>query len=171
MAMSSADDKRRVLLAVTETSPLPELWKALTEHLAGAPAELITIFVSDDRWRRAASLPFTREISRVSGRAADFTLQRAEQIDKDTAGRTQLEIQQLAAKSGLSLVFEILSENNLAGIYERLPAGQVVLIAPAFIANRPIYAELTRLKCQILLVETAERSDPDNQQAARPRNE
>jgi len=154
--MSSTDNKRRVLLAVTETSPLTELWRAVTEHLGGAHAELVTVFVSDDRWRRAASLPFTREISRVSGSSENFTPQRAEQIDKDAVASTQRQIQQLAAEAELQVAFEFLSEHDAAQIHELVKVEQDVLIAPSFFRRRPIYAELTRLRCRILLVDSEE---------------
>ncbi len=152
--MKTADDRRRVLLAVTESSPLPQLWEAMIQHLAGAPAELITIFFSDDRWRRAASLPFTREFSRITGNPEAFTLQRAEQLDKDVVSRTRLEIQRLAAEADLQLAFEILPDNEPELLHERLAFEQDVLIAHSSIASRPIYTELTRLKCRVLLVET-----------------
>jgi hypothetical protein len=106
--MNSPSNKRRVFLAITETSPLSELWRAVTEHLGDAQAELVTVFVSDDRWRRAASLPFTREISGVSGSSENFTLQRAEQIDKDAVASAQCEIRQLAAEAELQVAFEFL---------------------------------------------------------------
>jgi hypothetical protein len=158
--MSSTNNKRRVLLAVTETSPLPELWRAVTKHLAGAHAELVTVFVSDDRWRRAASLPFTREISRVSGGSENFTPQRAEQIDKDAVASAQRQIKQLAAKAELQVAFEFLSEHDAAQIHELVKVEQDVLIAPSFFKRRPIYAEFTRLRCQILLVDS-EDADAD----------
>ena len=158
--MNSTSNKRRVLLAVTETSPLAELWRAVTEHLGDAQAELVTVFVSDDRWRRAASLPFTREISGVSGSSENFTPQRAEQIDKDAVDRAQSEIRQLAAKAELQVAFEFLSEHDAAQIHELVKVEQDVLIAPSFFRSRPIYAELTRLRCRILLVDS-EDADTD----------
>jgi leucyl aminopeptidase (aminopeptidase T) len=158
--MNSPSNKRRVFLAITETSPLSELWRAVTEHLGDAQAELVTVFVSDDRWRRAASLPFTREISGVSGSSENFTLQRAEQIDKDAVASAQCEIRQLAAEAELQVAFEFLSEHDAAQIHELVKVEQDVLIAPSFFRSRPIYAELTRLRCRILLVDS-EDADTD----------
>jgi len=152
--MSNTNNKRRILLAVTETSSLPELWRAVTEHLGGARAELVTVFISDDRWRRAASLPFTREVSRVSGSSEDFTTRRAEQIDKDAIASTQRQITQLAAEAELQVAFEILSEHEAAQIHELVNVEEDVLIAPSFFKRRPIYSEITRLRCRILLVDS-----------------
>mgnify|MGYP000449934985 CR=1 FL=1 len=41
--------KRRVLLVVTETGPLDSLWHAMLEDLADAPAEVVALYVRDDR--------------------------------------------------------------------------------------------------------------------------
>ena len=94
---------RRVMMAVTETSSLQDLWRVAMEQLAGECTELITVFVHDDRWRRAASLPFTEEISRASGGSMDFTLQRAEQVDSDAVMRTQGQLQKLATNAEIHL--------------------------------------------------------------------
>ena len=144
---------RRVMLALNETSSLHDLWRAAMEHLAGEHAELITIFVRDDRWRRAASLPFTEEVSRASGSSMNFTLQRAEEVDRDAAMRTQGRLQQLATDSEIQLAFEILAEHEAARIHEFVRSEPDLLIAPSFFKGRPIYSELARLKCRILLVD------------------
>ena len=155
--MNSRDDKRRVLIAVTETSPVTRLWQAAVEQLRRLePAELVAVFVSDDRWRRAASLPFTREISRTSGTVADFTHQRAEQVDRDSVSHTRQQILHLAAESNLSAAFETLSEFDTVRIEELIGVGENLLIAPSLIRLRPIYAELTRLNCRIVFVETTD---------------
>lgn len=155
--MSRRNDKRRVLIAVTEASPVTKLWQAAVEQVTELePAELVAVFVSDDRWQRAASLPFTREISRTSGASADFTHRRAEQVDSETVSRKRRQIRRLAAESNLSPVFETLSEFDTVRIEELIGVGENLLIAPALIRLRPIYAELTRLKCRIVFVETTD---------------
>lgn len=141
------------MLAVTETSSLQDLWRAAMEHLTGEHAELITVFVRDDRWRRAASLPFTEEISRANGGSMNFTLQRAEQVDSDAVTRTQGRLQQLATEAEIQLAFEILAEHEAARIHEFVRSESDLLIAPSFFKGQPIYAELARLKCRILLVD------------------
>ena len=107
-----SDDKLRVLIAVTEASPLSALWRAAMNLMSESPAEVMALFVDDNRWRRAASLPFTREISRVSGAAADFTVQRAEQLNKEAIKRTLQHIEKLASQADLSFAFEVLPESD-----------------------------------------------------------
>ena len=154
--MKKTDETLRVLIAVTESSPLSALWRAAMDLMNESPAELVALFVDDERWRRAASLPFTREISRVSGTVADFTVQRAEQLNQDAISRTQLRIEKLASSADLALAFEVLPESDQKRIKEFIGTGQNVLIAPSFITTRPIYAHLTRLDCRILLIEGTE---------------
>ena len=156
--MTKTDDRLRVVIAVTESSPLSELWRAAMKFMSESPAELVALFFDDDRWRRAASLPFTREISRIGGPVADFTVQRAEQINKEAITRMQHRVEQLASKADLTLEFDVLLESNQKRIKELVGTGQNVLIAPSFIKTRPIYAHLTRLDCRILLIEATEKS-------------
>ena len=143
---------RRIMLAITESSPLGELWSAVKEHLANEPAELITLFFCDDRWQRAASLPFTREIARLGGRSADFTPQRADQVGEDAMHRAEARLRRLAAEARIKLAFEMLQENELTRLHEFVTSKSDVLIAPAFFKGQPVYAELTRLKCRVLLI-------------------
>jgi hypothetical protein len=114
------------------------------------------VFVSDDRWQRAASLPFTREVSRISGDSVNFTTQRADQINEDVAGFTYRQLKKLAAEAELQLAFEVVPERDVAQIHEMVSVEQDMLIVPSFFKDRPIYAELTRLKCQILFVDVEE---------------
>ena len=150
---------RRVLLAVTETSPVEKLWQALVDCVAGGHAEVITVFVSDDRWRRAASLPFTREISRLSGVHADFTRRRAEHIDEDAVERARERIGELAASKGLELVFELLPEHETTRVREVVRMEQDVLIAPSVLEGRPVFTELARLNRRIMLIDVEEREN------------
>ncbi len=150
---NDTSNTRRIMLAVTETSSLHDLWRAAMEQLAGEHAELITVFVRDDRWRRAASLGFTEEISRASGGSVNFTLQRAEEVDRDAVTRTQGRLQQLATESEIQLAFEILAEQEATRIHEFVRSELDLVIAPSFFKRRPFYSELTQLKCRILLVD------------------
>ena len=154
MERNSTNDLRRIVLAVTETSPLARLWPAVAEHLANNHVELKTIFISDDRWHRAASLPFTREISRIGRTNVEFTLKRAEQIDKDAVDRTRLQIQRLAEEAELRFVFEVLREHQTSQLHDLVSVEHDVLIVPSHLRGWPVYAEFTRLNCQILLVDT-----------------
>ena len=136
--------KRRVLLVVTETSPLEKLWHALLDDLADAQAEVVAVFVSDDRWSRAASLPFTREISRLSGGSEVFTARRAEQVVGDMVERVQQRIRQLAAERQLQLVFEILNAQEPNRIREFVRIEHDLLVAPSVLQYWPDFADLAR---------------------------
>lgn len=156
MEVSNTTDLRRILLAVTETSPLPALWRAVVEYLADTHVELITIYISDDRWHRAASLPFTQEISRIGRGNVDFTPERAEQVNRDIVDRMRGQLRRLTDEAELQFVFEVLSEHQAAQIHDLVNVEQDVLIAPSILKDWPIYTELTRLNCPILLVDTEE---------------
>lgn len=149
---SKRTDVRRIMLALSDASSLPDLWRAATEHLADQETELVTVFFNDDRWRRAASLPFTREILRVSGVSAEFTRTRAEKLDKEIIAGVQRRLQQFATEAKVRCVFEILSEQEIIRIHELLSSESDVLIAPISFQGRPIYNEIARLKCQIRFV-------------------
>lgn len=150
---------QRVLLVITESSPVEKLWHTLVECIEGTPAEVMTVFVSDDRWRRAASLPFTREISRVSGLFADFTRRRAERIDEEAIERARAKLGELAEDRGLQLAFAMLSEYETARVREVVHVEQDVLIAPSVLEDRPVFAELMRLNRRIMLVDVEEREN------------
>ena len=154
MARNDPRRLRRVMLALNEASSLPTLWRAVTEQLGEGSAELVTVFITDDRWHRAASLPFTREISRFSGLPGDFTRQRADEVNRDVLGRTQRAVAQLAAERQLDFVFEILAEHSADQIHRLVRMEQDLLIAPSLFRGHPIFAELSRLKCRVLLVDT-----------------
>ena len=147
---------RRVALAVTEGSPLEKLWNALVEHLEEADTEIVTIFVSDDRWHRAASLPFTREISRLSGTDQDFTRQRAAAIHGDLAGRAQERIKSLAAETKRQISFAVLSGREAPELHQVISIEYDVLIAPSILEHWPVFAELTRINRQVLLIDVEE---------------
>lgn len=154
METSNTNDLRRILLAVTETSPLTRLWPVVAEHFVDTRGELITIFISDNRWRRAASLPFTREISRIGRTNVKFTPMRAEQIDKDVVDRTRLQLQRLAEEAKLQFVFEVLRDHQTAQLHELVSVEHDILIIPSHLRDWPVYAEFARLNCQVLLVDT-----------------
>ena len=153
---SRQTDVRRVLLAVSEASSVPDLWRAVTEHLADENTELVIVFLNDDRWRRAASLPFTKEIYRASGISSDFTLTRAEQLDKEVIEQIRSRLGRYATEAKIRFAFEIFSEQEIIRIHELLTSDSDVLIAPSSFRGRPIYEEITRLKCHIRFVETNE---------------
>lgn len=151
--MTDADNIRRIMLAVTETSPLDKLWQSLVEQLAGARAEVVTVFVSDDTWYRVASLPFAVEISRISGTRVAFTRQRAEQLGQDAAGRARQRLEQLAAEAGLGMVFEMLKINETARLQQLAEVERDLLIAPSVLKGLPLFSALAGRHRQVLLVE------------------
>jgi hypothetical protein len=154
------------MLAVTEASSLQALWRTAMEQLSGEGAELVTILVRDDRWRRAASLPFTEEVCRASGGSMNFTLQRAEEVDRDAVTRTQGRLQQLSTDSQIQSAFEILAENEATRFHEFVRSESDLLIAPSFFKRRPLYSELARLKCRILLIDAKDTiTDPEDYQS------
>jgi len=154
--MTTNDEKQRVLIAITDTAPLPEIWRATVAHLSGSSAQLVALIVTDDRWHRAASLSFTREISRLGGYSADFTPRRAQQVDRESITQLQRQVRKLAAEADLPLVLETLSEHDSARIEKLVGAETSVLIASSTITTRPIYAELIRLNCQVQLIDSLE---------------
>ena len=154
--MTATEPKLRVVIAVTETSAVPPLWEAAMQLLRESPGELVALYVEEDHWNRAASLPFTREISRVGGAAAEFTKQRAEQLHKEAITKARRLIRQLAEEADVSPDFTVMPESDAARSRERGGSASNVLVAPSFITSRPIYAQLSRLDCRILLVEAGE---------------
>ncbi len=142
-----------VLLAVTETSPVEKLWASLVERVAGAPADVVTLFVCDESWHRAASLPFTCEISRVSGTQMAFTRWRAEQIGRDAAGRVRQRLEQLAAGTELRLIFEFLGAAEAGQVSRLVQVERDLLIAPSALEGQPLFAELAPRHRQVLLVQ------------------
>ncbi len=153
--MKLAESERRIVIAVTETTPVQRLWGAAMRVFEDSPGELVTLFVEENRWQRVASLPFTREISRT-GRVADFTRNRAEQIQKEAVARVQEAIRRLAEKESMEPRFEVLPETDVERLRTFLGNSANVLVAPSFISSRPLYAMISQLDCKILLVEVAE---------------
>lgn len=156
--MNDLDNIRRIMLAVTETSPLDKLWQSLVEQVAGAQAEVITVFVSDDTWHRVASLPFAVEISRVSGASMAFTRRRAKQLGDDAAGRARQQLEALAAETGLRLVFEMLTTTETGQLQKLAAVERDLLIAPSALEGLPLLSALAGTHRRVLLVEVDEQS-------------
>jgi hypothetical protein len=153
--MGGNDDRTRVLIALTESSPVDQLWEAALGQLGQAPADLTALFFAETRWHRAASLSFTREISRLSGADVDFTRQRASQINEEAIRRAETLVNKLAEESKLSPTFEVLNESDQERIRELVSGAENLLIAPSFIIRRPLFAEFKKLGCRIELVEVS----------------
>jgi hypothetical protein len=142
----------RVVIAITELAPVRQMWGEALQFLEKSRTDLHALFVEDERWHHAASLPFTREISRVSGMDVDFTLQRASEVHQEAIDRVQRELQQLAADSEYELAFEVLPVSDQKRIRELVAGGQCIVIAPAFLADQPAFRELQEAGCRIVLI-------------------
>lgn len=148
----NTERRPRVVVAVSETAPIEALWRVTTQWLTTADAEVVSVYIADDRWQRAASLPFTREFSRTGRPATDFTLQRAQQVHNAAIKRVRERLQQLAAAAKRPLIFEILADADEHRLQEILGLGTTVIIAPSLIARDPLFARLTQFDARIELV-------------------
>ncbi len=157
--MAKTEVKLRVVIAVTETTPVARLWKAALKLLRESPADLVTLYVEDDRWHRVASLPFTREILRSGGVPVEFTRQRAEQVSRERATRVRELIQKLAAEANVKPVFETLGESDAERLRKIIGSHENILVAPSFISTRPIFTMLSEMNCRIELVEAEEEEE------------
>ena len=158
--MTASEKDLRVIIAVTEPTSILGLWRTAMEKLRGARADVLAVFVHDERWHRAASLPFTREVSRA-GSVEDFTVQRANQIFTETVSALRDRIEELASEADLNIEFRALPESDEALTQIVVGPGKNLLIAPSLLAKRPLYAMLSRLDLQIELVE----ADEDDREA------
>lgn len=154
--MKKRNEGRLIILAVTERSPLPALWRVVKEHLENPLDEVVTLLLRDDRWQRAASLPFTREVSRISGRHTNFTQWRAAQIDAQAAAGLARQLQRLASDAKQRVAFEVLPESNVEDVLEERSITADVLIASGELKRRPVYAKLVELRCRLLFVDFEE---------------
>jgi hypothetical protein len=150
------DENTRIVIALTERTPLRELWQKALQHRRETRTELLALFVADDQWHRAASLPFTCEISRVSGVNVNFTRERAKQVHEDAISRARRQMEELACEANLPFAFEVLLESDQKRIREFVSGSQNILIAPTFLTKRPLFAALEELGCQIVLIEAVE---------------
>jgi hypothetical protein len=157
--VTQTEVKLRVVIAVTETTPVARLWETALRLLREAPAELAALYVQDDRWHRVASLPFTREILRSGGVAVEFTQQRAEQVSRERAARVHEAIRKLAEEANLKPVFETLNESDAERLRQFIGSHENILVAPSFMSTRPIFTTLTELNCRIELVEAEEEDE------------
>ncbi len=108
--------------------------------------------MEDTQWLRAASLPFTREISRVSGIDADFTIQRARDVHDAAVRRVQRELKQLAGEQRRELAFEVLAEADLERIRDLAAGTGCIIIAPEALAHQAGFRDLQQLGCRVILI-------------------
>ena len=149
--MTKSENQPRVFLAVTEASPVDRLWKAAIDKARGSGAEVTVLVVTDDRWQRAASLSFTREISRVGATTTDFTVQRAEQVAVETTARLKARTESLASAANVHCRIEVIAES--AEMHRVLVAGNSTIVASSLIKAHPLYEQVLSLDCEVELVE------------------
>ncbi len=155
--MTKRSDKPRVdrvVITITEVVPVRHMWREALRLLQGSPAELVALFLSDDRWHRAATLPFTREISRVSGSHEDFTAKRASKVHRDAIDRIRAELERLAGEEEQELEVDVLPESEQQKIRERVAGSPSVLVVPSFMANHPLFEELKKEGCEIVVIDS-----------------
>ena len=151
--MAGNNKTRRIVIVVTETCPVAELWHAAISAVQESSGELVAVYFDDERWQRIASLPFTREIPKVGGTAADFTVQRAQQLLAESAARVKEQIDKLAAESGQHISFETLSAADQERAQRLFGAGGHLCITSSSFTRTPLYTELIRLKLDIRIVD------------------
>lgn len=155
--MGRSKTAKQVVIALTETSPVAELWEAALRARSDPGEELTVIFLHDERWHRAASLPFTREVPLAGGADRDFTVQRAEQLLNETAASLRKTIEQLASRAGLSVAFEVVSEQDEAQAQALLAEEISVVVGPSTLAGHPVLVELRRSDRRLVLIEPGDR--------------
>ena len=147
-------------MALTETSPIDVLWRVTLERLQNPEIEFLTLYISDDRWQRAASLPFTREIPRFGGMSSVFTIEQARRIHEAAVERARERMEQLAAEAKRRLIFEALSETDEQRLREIVGKRDSILIVPSYLVKQPIFSCLSESGCQIELVDVAVKTRP-----------
>ena len=157
--MSQSDEQSCVVIAVTDSCPVQRLWEAAMHHAAGNRMKVVALYITDERWHRAASLPFTCEISRIGGDTVNFTKGRAEQVLRDTAEQARRQMQRLASESELAIAFKVLSRPDPQKIKTLMGSARNVLVAPTVLEKQPVYAHFEQLVWRIELIETSEGSD------------
>lgn len=155
--MSENERHERVIIALTEASSIAALWEAAMQASSDTNTELLVIFLHDERWQRAASLPFTREISQVGGNARDFTLQRAEQVLDEKAGTLRKSIEKRAERAGLTTAFQVLPETDQAQTRTLLAGETNIVVGPSALAQHPVFLELQSIVKRMILIESDER--------------
>ena len=143
---------QRVVIALTDTTSITEMWERAMQVIRGKHAELTVVFLHDESWQRAASLPFTREVSKVGGQSSDFTLRRAEQLLSVQASGLQENIETLARSAGLPVAFQVLPEADQAGVRTLISSEINIVIGPTVLARHPVFLELQSSEKEIVFV-------------------
>lgn len=143
---------RRVVIAATESSSIVRLWQAALACQIGVTTDLLALFIADDRWHKAASLPFTHEISRIGGALAVFTPERANRLHREAIRQTRRHFEQLAAESRRPITFEVLTQTDTVRVEQLAAEPQSALVGSRFILTSPIYDSFVQRRRRIVLV-------------------
>jgi hypothetical protein len=158
--MMNTEDRPRVVVAITENAPIDALWRVTMRWLTTPDIELVALYVTDDRWQRVASLPFTREFSRSGRPATAFTLQRAQEVHNAAVNRIRERMQQLATDAKRSMIFEILADTDRDRLREIIGKRASVIVAPTLITREPVYLYLSDFDTRIELVDENDAVSP-----------
>ena len=161
--MNENSDKHRVVIAVTETRSLTNLWHVALRSTQRPATEVVVVYIDDERWQRAAFLPFTCEVSRIGGSVADLTPERAAQIGEQAVEETRRHIEQLASHTNLAHAFEVLTPSNHERLADLVSSDSLVVL-PLLLSRSPLVRRLERTGCRILTV--AESEYPGGRRAA-----
>ncbi len=154
--MATDAHRPRIVIAVTDSCPVSALWKAATQSITDAEAEVLVLLIADERWHRAASLPFTCEVSRLGGGAVNFSRRRAAQVASEAVGQARRRVERLAAESNLALTFEVWPEAESPNLQSLTGGDASVLFASAFLTQQTVYASLEALNWPIELIDAQE---------------
>ncbi|MDJ0653674.1 MAG: hypothetical protein QNJ40_05960 [Xanthomonadales bacterium] len=163
-------ETRRVVLLLTEDEPLSHVWEAAQALAGETDEELVVLFVVDDRWHRAARLPYTMEVSTIGGEVRDFSVQRADQVIEEAADKARQRLDRLAARANRRLLFEILSTPDRELIQRLIGDVQSTLVASRRLLHHPIHSVFKNLQYEILLVDSQDGGN-DEAQDREPHND
>lgn len=150
------DNQRRIVIAVTESCPVRKLWETAIRAADVENASVIALFLPNRRWRRAASLPFTREFSSVGGDAVNFSPARALEIEKETQEAVQRRVEELASAAHSILEFRVLHDDENDGFEELSADDGHTVVASSYLAKHGTLARFEKLHWQIVLVDEPE---------------
>ena len=143
----------RVLVLMTESGPVEQLWQTALDHARETGSEVNVLIVHDERWYRAASLPFTREISRLGGPRRNFTRERADALVGEAVSRVRRVTQALAAETRAYCRYYAVTGAMLPQL-ERLVTGRRgILVASSEFESLPICEQARSLSCEIILID------------------
>lgn len=142
-----------ILVVITETSPVEALWRAALDRAREAGSEVNILIVRDERWHRAASLPFTSEIPRLGGPRRKFTAERAEALVGEAIARLRGMAQALAAESRIECHYHVVTETVFPDLEGLVVGRRGILVASSELETLPIFEQARGLRCEIVLVD------------------